>query len=97
MLWKGLSGGANPWDDTDRCPALLPLNPSDTMPPKNLIARRTAVVLTCCHCHSVRDAGGAWSQSPPPSGARLSHGICPVCLGRHYPGVRPPQPAPATR
>ncbi|HET6576377.1 MAG TPA: hypothetical protein VFG68_22445 [Fimbriiglobus sp.] len=59
--------------------------------------RRAVFVLTCCHCRGVRGADGSWSYSPLPAGARLTHGICPVCLGRHYPGVRPPQPAPAVR
>jgi hypothetical protein len=59
--------------------------------------RRVVFVLTCCHCHGVRGANGGWSHAPPPAGARLSHGICPVCLGRHYPGVRMPQRAPVAR
>ncbi len=53
-------------------------------------AGESAVALQCCHCGAVRGPGGSWPDRSVPPGALVSHGICPACLARHYPGVRAP-------
>lgn len=43
----------------------------------------------CSHCKKIRDDKGYWSQIEKyiieHSDAKLSHGICPDCLKKHYP------------
>jgi DNA-binding response OmpR family regulator len=45
----------------------------------------------CMHCKKIRDDAGYWEQVEAyvsrHSDARFSHGICPECLGKHYPGT----------
>ncbi len=63
----------------------------------NLLAADGAVAFACCHCRAVRTSTGRWSQGVTPPVARVSHGICPTCLGLYYPGVSPPAPPPLLR
>ena len=48
----------------------------------------------CSHCKMIRDGQGEWhpveSYVRARSQAEFSHGICPTCLSKHYPGL-PPQ------
>lgn len=43
----------------------------------------------CAHCKSIRDDDGQWQTIEQfvteRSEARFSHGICPICLTKHYP------------
>ncbi len=45
----------------------------------------------CSHCKKIRDDRGYWRQLEiflrEHSEARLSHGICPECMARFYPGL----------
>ena len=46
----------------------------------------------CSHCKKIRDDKGDWKQLESyihdHSEARFSHGICPDCLKKHYPGLK---------
>lgn len=47
------------------------------------------IIPICCGCGSIREESGRWNQETDfrlslPSN-RLSHGICPDCIGRLYP------------
>ena len=52
----------------------------------------------CAHCKRIRDDQGQWQAVEAyvsgHTNADFSHGICPVCLDKHYPGIdfkgRPP-------
>ena len=50
----------------------------------------TGLLPICAWCKSVRDDSGYWSQIEEyiadPTGARFSHGMCPDCAERNYPG-----------
>jgi PAS domain S-box-containing protein len=45
----------------------------------------------CAHCKRIRDEEGQWHAVElyvrGRSNADFSHGICPICLQKHYPGV----------
>lgn len=45
----------------------------------------------CSHCKKIRDDKGYWNQVEAyihaHSDAQFSHGICPECMKKHYPGV----------
>jgi hypothetical protein len=45
----------------------------------------------CASCKKIRDEDGAWSQIETyihtHSGASFSHGICPDCIDKWYPGI----------
>jgi PAS domain S-box-containing protein len=51
----------------------------------------------CAHCKRIRDDKGEWHSVENyvrvRSKAEFSHGICPICLTKHYPGHTPPPPA----
>lgn len=44
----------------------------------------------CMHCHSIRDETGSWERVDvfisERVGVSFSHGLCPQCLKKHYPG-----------
>ena len=46
----------------------------------------------CMHCKKIRDDSGYWNQLEnyisSHSHADFSHGICPVCMEKHYPQYR---------
>ena len=48
------------------------------------------IIPICAHCKKIRDDAGSWSRLEAylsrHSDAQFSHGICPDCLERHYPG-----------
>ena len=45
----------------------------------------------CAHCKQVREADDTWvrveTYVEARSSAQFSHGICPECMERYYPGV----------
>jgi len=45
----------------------------------------------CAHCKKIRDDGGYWNQIEEyikdHSEADFSHGICPECMKKHFPGI----------
>ncbi|HDP95987.1 MAG TPA: hypothetical protein ENN40_11610 [Candidatus Aminicenantes bacterium] len=51
----------------------------------------------CSHCKKVRNDKGYWEQVEmyiqTHSDARFSHGICPECAGKLYPGLAPSKEA----
>lgn len=50
----------------------------------------TGLLPICCHCKKVRDDKGYWNEIEKylkkHSKAELTHGICPDCLDKLYPG-----------
>ena len=46
----------------------------------------------CAHCKKIRDDQGYWHQVEAyvarHSGAEFSHGMCPDCVARLYPGFK---------
>jgi len=54
------------------------------------VKRLSGLIPICAHCKKVRDDAGFWeaveSYVTERTDARFSHGICPECLTRHYPG-----------
>lgn len=57
----------------------------------NEIRTLRGILPICSHCKKIRDDQGAWSQLEAyiqaRSAAQFSHGICPDCVRRHYPGL----------
>jgi PAS domain S-box-containing protein len=51
----------------------------------------------CAHCKRIRDEQGEWhaveSYVRLRSKAEFSHGICPICMEKHYPGHTPRPPS----
>jgi hypothetical protein len=51
----------------------------------------------CCSCKKIRDDRGEWSRLEDyleaHTEAELTHGICPECIGRIYPGLAGRMPA----
>lgn len=51
----------------------------------------TGLLPICSHCKSIRDSQGAWQllekYVTERSEARFSHGICPTCVVKYYPGM----------
>ncbi len=49
------------------------------------------LVPICCYCHGVRDDRGFWNSlekfMQDNSDFKLSHGICPDCAEKYYPGI----------
>jgi hypothetical protein len=49
------------------------------------------IIPICASCKKVRDDEGAWQQVESyirsRSDAQFSHGICPECLDKMYPGL----------
>jgi hypothetical protein len=47
------------------------------------------IIPICCGCGSIREEDGHWNREadfrPTIPSNRLSHGICPDCIGRLYP------------
>ena len=45
----------------------------------------------CSHCKSIRDDEGYWQRIEAyideHSEAQFSHGICPLCAEKHFPGI----------
>ena len=54
----------------------------------------TGIIPICAACKKIRDDEGAWQQVESylrsHSDAQFSHGICPECLGKMYPGIKEP-------
>jgi hypothetical protein len=54
----------------------------------------TGLLPICMHCHSIRNDRGYWDRLElylgDHSDAQFSHGICPDCFTRLYPGLGPP-------
>jgi hypothetical protein len=50
------------------------------------------IIPICAHCKSIRDESGRWerleSYITTHTDAELSHGICDVCMAKHYPDYR---------
>ncbi len=48
------------------------------------------LVPICCHCKRVRDDQNFWQEVEQyvhdRTGAEFSHGVCPSCYAKHYPG-----------
>ena len=47
----------------------------------------------CCHCRQVRTPEGRWELRYLPKDQLLSHGICPECFARFYPGIAAAKPS----
>ncbi len=51
----------------------------------------SGIIPICMHCKKIRDDQGYWNRLETFIGnhtsAEFSHGICPDCLGTHYPGA----------
>jgi sigma-B regulation protein RsbU (phosphoserine phosphatase) len=49
------------------------------------------IIPICSFCKKIRDDQGYWSQVEAylsrHSDAQFSHGFCPECMGRHFPGI----------
>jgi len=45
----------------------------------------------CSHCKMIRDENGNWNQIDDyirrHSEAQFTHGVCPECMKKHYPGL----------
>lgn len=58
---------------------------------KALVEVRTlrGILPTCAHCKNIRDEAGKWRSMEEyitrHSEAKFTHGICPDCIGKHYP------------
>ncbi len=54
------------------------------------VKRLQGIIPICAHCHSVRRDPETWQQLETyvseHSEAQFSHGICPTCAERHFPG-----------
>ena len=54
------------------------------------VKRLQGIIPICAHCHSVRRDPETWQQLEAyvseHSEAQFSHGICPTCAERHFPG-----------
>ena len=52
------------------------------------IKKREGIIPICMHCKKIRDDRGYWNQLEQyideHSEAKLSHGICPECIEKHY-------------
>jgi hypothetical protein len=50
------------------------------------------IIPICCNCKKIRDDIGSWipveSYITEHSNAEFTHGICPVCIKKLYPGVK---------
>lgn len=61
----------------------------------------TGLLPICCSCKRIRDDRGEWSRLEEyleaHTEAELTHGICPECIGRIYPGLAERVPARAVR
>lgn len=57
------------------------------------------IIRVCSYCRKVPNEAGAWQQIEAyvrdHSHAEFSHGICPACLGREFPGTADRRSAPA--
>ncbi len=55
------------------------------------LRRLEGIIPICAYCHQVRTEAGAWEQLEryvrARSDARFSHGLCPQCADRHFPGL----------
>jgi hypothetical protein len=55
----------------------------------------------CSHCKNIRDDKGYWNKLEVyldhHSDARLSHGICPDCMKKHYPEYLTPENTPSPK
>lgn len=55
------------------------------------VQRLQGILPICSHCHRIRTDTDSWqrldSYVSEHTEARFSHGLCPECLSRHYPGV----------
>jgi hypothetical protein len=53
------------------------------------ISTLRGIIPICAHCKNIRDDEGSWSQVEAyvrrHAHVEFSHGICPTCLGRHFP------------
>jgi len=57
------------------------------------IRQLQGIIPICAHCHKIRDDQEIWQKIEAyiekHSGARFSHGICPDCVKKYYPELRP--------
>ncbi len=57
----------------------------------NEIKTLRGIIPICAHCKQIRDDEGSWKQIESyirdHSDAQFSHGICPACFEKHYPGM----------
>ena len=60
------------------------------------IANLEGVLPICAHCKRIREGGHTWvrieTYVEQRSGAQFSHGICPECADRYFPGVLAAEP-----
>ncbi|BDG08708.1 histidine kinase N-terminal 7TM domain-containing protein [Anaeromyxobacter paludicola] len=58
------------------------------------VRRLQALLPICSCCHQVRDDQGYWRKIEAyfqqRTAVQFTHGVCPACLARLYPGVKPP-------
>lgn len=59
------------------------------------VKRLQGLLPICMHCHKIRDDKQSWLKLEEyiheHSDAKLSHGLCPDCVKKHYPGVTLPE------
>lgn len=57
------------------------------------VKRLSGLLPICSHCKKIRSDKGCWVQVDSyimnHSEAKFSHGICPDCMRRHFPGIEP--------
>ncbi|MFA6168988.1 MAG: hypothetical protein WC700_20345 [Gemmatimonadaceae bacterium] len=57
----------------------------------NEVKTLQGIIPICAYCHQVRTEAGAWELLEryvrARSDARFSHGLCPQCAERHFPGL----------
>jgi sigma-B regulation protein RsbU (phosphoserine phosphatase) len=56
----------------------------------------TSLLPICSGCKKIRDDGGYWNQVESylaqHAGTRFTHGMCPDCIEKYFPGVNDPEP-----
>ncbi len=64
---------------------------------EKLLASLEGLLPICAYCKKIRDEGDNWqtieSYIEERSAAEFSHGICPECKEKHFPGLGTPGPA----
>lgn len=58
---------------------------------KRQVKSLQGLIPICCYCHKVRDDSEVWNRLEryieEHTEAQLSHGMCPDCLEKHFPGA----------
>ena len=56
----------------------------------------TSLLPICSGCKKIRDDSGYWNQVESYlaqyAGTRFTHGMCPDCIEKYFPGARDPDP-----